>query len=218
MEPMPSQILDKLNEHNKAWFREVFREGGVIVDALGRDEGGWRYIFNNCVLAFQRKGAGKTCGENGGTRTNGAPCRRPARKNGDGRCAGHPYKEVVVYLNGDDKKIRPFPSDIPWEDVRLIADDEPIEAESPPCEALEGFYSATHVFNDSIADAMESMGISPGCLATFQGGTVHINPLWHAETLADRFPGAAKLNGRKLVPGFVLEDYGVSTDRMSEIL
>jgi hypothetical protein len=184
-----------------------------VVDAIGSGEGWWRYVFNDCTFAFARAGAGRTCGDNGGVCANGKPCRQALKCNSDGRCQRHPYKKVVVALNGPDGMIRPFPSDIPWADVTIAADGETIEAVVAPCDYLESFYSATHVYNDVLCKEFRVLGLEEPCCATCNGQTIRLNPLQTSTELIAM--GYTKLNGRKLVAGFNLADYHVLENRDS---
>lgn len=176
-------------------------------------DGGWRYIFRDCALSFAA--AGRTCGENGGRCANGKPCGRKVR---GGRCGNHPYREVVVTFDGDDGKIRPFPCDVAWESVRIEADGAPVVVETPPVPALPEFYSATHVWNREFALSFEELGLQPRCEAEWRGSTVRLNPLWTTERLQSVCPGCRVLNGRKVVPGFMLEDYNVVDSTLNKLI
>jgi len=126
---------------------------------------------------------------------------------------------VVVSFDGDDGKIRPFPCDVAWDSVVMTADGLRVNAVEPPCDALEGFYSATHAWNALFAVSFEELGVQPSCEATTapSHNLVRLNPLWTTEQLQANFPGFRTLNGRKVVPGYYLEDYDVSTQTLSKL-
>jgi hypothetical protein len=210
-------VNDRFNEHNSQWLSRVFKSGGSLVDAVGDEISGWKYIFNECCLSFELSGLGRKCGENGGKRKDGRPCGRPAIKHGDGRCKGHPYKEVILKLKGNDTLIRPFPCLIRWEDVIIIADGVEVKSVDTPRELLQGFCSATHVYNELFTEAFERLGINPSCHAIYNEETIMLNPIWTSIYLKEKYPECVKLNGRWIVSGYNLEDYGVSLENTSQL-
>jgi hypothetical protein len=204
------------DRRNQVWRGDVFLKGGELVAAEGTGENSWKYLYKNVQFAFSNKHSKRTCGENGGVCANGASCKYKGKL--DGRCAKHPYSNVCITLRGgNDGAIRPFPCNIPWEDMIIEADGMIIETEQPPCDVIEGFYSMTHVYNDTISDTMTDISIPSDCVATHEGNVIALNPLWSVEKLLQLYPNVTVLNGRKIVRGFNLQDYSVKPNIANSI-
>lgn len=218
------QVRTRFDAANAAWLPKVFAEGGTLVDARGdgseRPEA-WRYRFEMCRFAFAVADAGPKCGDNGGVRTNGVPCGRRARRDGDGRCATHPYFVVELTFAGDaDGDRRPLPAAMPWEDVRIVADGREVVAVTPPVEALAPFVSATEVWTELTLEMKAGLeGLPPDAwLELPSGDREPVDPGWRSEKLLDMHPECRKLNGFKVIPGYFLKDFGLEPDGSAYIL
>lgn len=88
----------------------------------------------------------------------------------------------------------------------------PIDIASAPLQ-LEGFVSATHVWSQVITNVKEDLSLRHDTWITEQhtGKRVLVDQLWRTERLLKMFPRDSRLGiqGRAVVPGYVLQDYGV---------
>ena len=213
--PMEQAVADRFNAINAAWLGVVF-DNGCLVNAVwdrSKNSGSaWEYLFGASRLALPREPSGP-CGNTGGTRKNGVPCRKMPRKGGIGRCPSHPYQTVSITFKGKpDGDRRPFPlRNLLAGDLNIVADgaDYPV---ADPDQQLPPFLSASHVERCRARHKCDLKLPLESTLLLPSGDHMAVDPLWLTTTVLAQFgeTAAVLIDGRKVERGHTLEDYGVN--------
>lgn len=210
-------VADTFLQYNRDWVPLLFESHGTVdVVRVPDDEGGgFRYVFENCRLRVLPDGDPKVCGDVGGKTTKGAACRKRGRKNGDGRCAIHPYKKVVVRVDHYGKtcdQIRPIAAPLPWSAFGVEADGMAVTAAPPDFGSPKRFVSAEHVWSELVLGVCRDVGLKPNATFVFPDGKeMGAEPLWPSSFLLEMFPKGTtvRVDGATVQPGYTVQDYGV---------
>jgi len=207
-------VADKFVRYNKDWIPLLFESYAHLDAERVAEEGGYRYVFKTCRLKTAPDTSQGICGDVGGKTAKGLPCRKRSRKDGDGRCATHPYGTVVVRVHDGETpcdKIRPIGDRLPWSAFSVEADG--FDMTSEPNDFIKcRFVSAEHVWSEMMLSVCKDVGVEANATLVIDNDKeLPAEPLWPSSFIREMFPDAKRLrlNGQDVKRGYTLRDYGV---------
>ena len=198
------EVEFKFASYNKTWIAACFEAYDKVTLEYKTDEKRWHYTFHDCKpKGWTPFPDAKICGDAGGRTTTGKPCRK--RVKAGGRCATHgTYDTITLVPKEDCQDLRPFPATVPFSFLGI----------SPQKEGTARLVSPTHIWNEVILHACDSLTLPPEAhLVQADGTEIPAHPLWPTNMMMKMYPDCKSVlvNGKVLKKGYRLEDYGVKS-------